>query len=118
MRELEGRKPQAGDFGLAEDHLQQVAKVQRGREFLSPGAEMNAGQDDLIGSGFAQAVSLQGGTHIGQYINYRTTAPRATGEGRHAESAAVVAPILDFNKSARAQAGSWQGGGGERGQRA
>src|SRR5688500_5760112 len=84
------RESQARGVGFMQDVNNQVAYMPA--KFLSPRAEMYAGQHDLF------CAASQRELNIRDHLLHRTTAPCTTRHGGDAKSAMIVAAILHFNK--------------------
>jgi hypothetical protein len=57
---------------------------------------MDAGEHDFL------HPTTQGSAHIFKHFSHMSAAPRTARDGGYTKSTAIIAAILDFNKSARA----------------
>ena len=72
------------------------ACLERSRKVLSPRTKVDTGQNDFLGAAFKSRANIE------KHIRQRTASPLATRDGGDAESAAIIASILNFDEGPRA----------------
>jgi hypothetical protein len=94
VERLDGTDTETLDGSFVEDFLQKIEEMRSRGEIAAPGAEIDAAQHDFAEARGSEAVQLSDdGTG-------REAAAFAANKGNHAERAAGVATILDFQSGA------------------
>ena len=90
IERLDGTDTEASEIGFVENAAQEIENVGAGRKIAPPGAKIDAAENDFLKTGIREAMNL------GKDFFGREAATLAADVRDHAEGAAVVAAILDF----------------------